>query len=179
MNDTCVNNFIKDSSMHMFNINQTLKNIKSSIMADYICADSKGIIIATNIASPSDLQAIKKYVKNTSSVEADQVQFPRLPQSKSYLKIVGVPYLSETTNTCITLDNVEKILKNNHIFNDVILASKPRIIKVSPKSDMEIIWIDIWDTQSSSKAKTLINRGFNVGRFITTIWGINMNPGVF
>ena len=60
--------------MHMFNINQTLKNIKSSIMADYICADSKEIIIATNnIASPSDLQAIKKYVKNTLSVKADQV----------------------------------------------------------------------------------------------------------
>jgi len=139
-------------------------------MVDDICADSKGIVIATNnIAFPSDLQAIKKYVKNASSVEADQVQSPRLPQSKSYLKIVSVPYLSETTNTHITSDNVEKILKNNHIFNNIVLVSKPRIIKVSPKLDMAIIWINIWDTQSSSKAKTLINRRFNVRRFITTI----------
>ena len=109
-------------------------------MADYICADSKGIIIATNkIASSSDLQAIEKYVKNTSSIEANQVQSSRLPQSKSYLKIIGIPYLSEATNTCITSDNVERILKNNHIFNNVILVLKPRIIKVSPKLDIVII----------------------------------------
>ena len=72
-NDT--NNFIKDSSMHIININQIFKNIKFCIMADYICIDSKGIIITTNnIASPSDLQAIKKYVKSVSSIDADQVQ---------------------------------------------------------------------------------------------------------
>jgi len=68
------NNFIKDLSMHVININWTLKNIKSSIMADYIYIDSKDIIITTNsIASPSDLQAIKKYVKSMSSINADQV----------------------------------------------------------------------------------------------------------
>ena len=46
-------------------------------MADYICVDGKGIIITTNnIASPSDLQAIEKYVKSISYVDTDQVQFP-------------------------------------------------------------------------------------------------------
>ena len=43
---------------------------------------------------------------------------------------------------------------------------------------MAIIWIDIWNAQNSSKAKSLINWRFNIGRFITTIWGTNMNPGV-
>jgi len=72
MKDISTNNFIKDLSMHVFNINQILMNIKSSTMADYICIDSKGIIITTNnIASPSDLQAIKKYVKSTLSVDAN------------------------------------------------------------------------------------------------------------
>ena len=47
--------------------------------------------------------------------------------------------------------------------------SKPHVIKVSPKSDMLIIWIDIWDVQSGSKAKSIINRCFNVGRLIVTI----------
>ena len=65
-----------------------------------------------------------------------------------------------------------------HIFNNVVLALKPRIIKVSPKSDMAIIWINIWDAQSGVKAKTLINRRFNVSSFIATIHGANMNPGV-
>ena len=140
MNDICANNFIKDLSMYVFNINWTLKNIKSSIMADYICTDSKEIIIATNkIAFSSDLQAIEKYVKNTSSIETDQVQSSRLPQSKSYLKIIDIPYLSEATNTCITSDNVKRIPKNNYIFNNVILVLKPRIIKMSPKLDIVII----------------------------------------
>jgi len=127
-------------------------------MADYIYIDSKSIIITTNnVVSPSDLQAIEKYVKSTSSVNADQVQSLRLPQSKLYLKIVSISYLYEATNTHITSKEVERILKNNHIFNDIVLASKPRIVKVSLKSNMAIIWIDIWDAQSSSKAKSFIN----------------------
>jgi len=68
---------------------------------------------------------------------------------------------------------VELILKQNQIFNNITLASRPRVIKVSPKSDMAIVWIDIWDAQSSSNAKMLINRYFNVGKYIT-----NMNPGI-
>ena len=43
---------------------------------------------------------------------------------------------------------------------------------------MSIIWIDIWDVQSGSKAKCLINRCFNVSRYITTIRDANMNLGV-
>ena len=179
MNDNCANNFIKDLSMYVININWTLKNIKLNIMVNYIHVDSKGIVIAiNNIVSPLDLQAIEKYVKSAIYVKAKQVQSPRLPQFKSYLKIVSVLYISKTSNTHITSNNVERILKNNYIFNDIVLASKPRIIKVSSKSDMSIIWINIWNAQSGSKTKTLINRKFNVGRFIATIWDVNMNPGV-
>ena len=71
------NSFIKNLSMYVININWTLKNIKSNVMADYICVDGKGIIITTNnIASPSNLQAIEKYIKSISYVDTDQVQFP-------------------------------------------------------------------------------------------------------
>ena len=34
---------------------------------------------------------------------------------------------------------------------------------------------DYWDIQSSSKAKFLINRYFNIGNHFATIWGTNMN----
>jgi len=43
----------------------------------------------------------------------------------------------------IKLDDVESIIKITHVFNDVTLASKPRVIKAFPKSDMAIVWIDI------------------------------------
>jgi len=148
-------------------------------MADFICVDNKNIVITTNnITSFLDLQAMEKYVKSTVCIETNHVESPRLLQSKSYLKIIGIPYLSEHTNSCITSNDVKNFLKSNHIFNNSMLISKPRIIKVSPKSDMSIIWINIWDTQSGSKAKCLINRRFNVENFITTICSTNINPGV-
>ena len=73
---------------------------------------------------------------------------------------------------------VEDIIKKNHIFNNVMLVSKLHIIKVFPKLDMTIIWVDIWGIQSSSKARGLINRFFNMGSYITTIRGTNMNLGI-
>ena len=53
-----------------------------------------------------------------------------------------------------------------------------RVIKELPKSDMSIIWIDIWNVQSGSRTKSLINQYFNVGKYIVTIRDANMNPGV-
>ena len=78
----------------------------------------------------------------------------------------------------ISSEEVKNILKSNHIFNDIILASKPRIIKVSPKSNMAIIWIDIWNTQSGSNVMKIINRHFNIGSFIAMVQGANINLGV-
>ena len=40
---------------------------------------------------------------------------------------------------------VKSIIKSTHIFNDIKIALKPCICKVSPKLEMVIIWIDIWD----------------------------------
>ena len=78
----------------------------------------------------------------------------------------------------LTLNNVEHIIKQNHIFNNVTLALNLRVIKASPKSDMAIIYIDIWDAQSGARAKDLINQCFNVGKYIATIKGANTNPGI-
>jgi len=147
MNNDLGKRFIKNSVVHVTNINCALKSIKSNVCADFISADNKGVIIATNnIASNSNLQEIEKYVKNSLQTTDDSITTPRLPQSKSYLKIVGIPYFVDKSNTHISSEDIECILKNNHIFNDIILASKLRVIKVSPKLDMAIIWIDIWDT---------------------------------
>jgi len=79
-------------------------------MADFICVDSKDIVIVTNnIVSLSDLQAIKKYIKNATYSKPNQVQSLRLPQSKFYLKIISVLYLSELTNMHIMPEDIKKI----------------------------------------------------------------------
>jgi len=69
-------------------------------------------------------------------------------------------------------------MKHIDLFENIPLATKPHIIKASPKSDMAIIWFDIWDTQNSSKAKLLINHSFNLDCHITMVRATNMNPGV-
>ena len=158
MNNNIVKEFIKRSSEHIVNINCALKMIKSNTIANFIHVDSKGIIITTNnISSGSDLQEIDKYVKNSLSSDADKISLPRLLQSKSYLKIVGIPFISEKTSNYVSLDKIKNVLKNNHLFNNIVLTSKSHIIKVSSKANMAIIWIDIWDTQNRSNAKKVIN----------------------
>ena len=85
--------------------------------------------------------------------------------------------MNKQINTHISPEDIKKILKSNHIFNDMVLTSRPRVIKVSSKSDMAIIWIDIWDTQNRSNAKKIINRCFIIESFITIVCGANINSG--
>jgi len=63
----------------------------------------------------------------------------RLPQLKSYLKILDILYLIEDTNIPITFDIAKRIIKSTYIFNNVVFISKLRVIKVSPKSDTAVI----------------------------------------
>jgi len=136
--------FMSESSTHITNINRTFKNIKSDIIADFVYIDYYKLIITTDkVASLSDLNTIKKYIKNVNNIVLKDIIFLCFPQSKSYLKIISITYLMENTNVPINSNIVESVIKFIHIFNDIVLASKPRVIKVLSKSDMEIIWIDI------------------------------------
>ena len=175
-----VNSFIKNSSLHVTSINRQLCNAKSEILINYIQTEPLGITVVTNkVFQPSDLMLIDQYIKNSNNVNALQVEELWLPKSKSYLKIIGIPYyLHSNSQEYLTSNDIKTILKQNQIFNNISLASKPRIIKVSPKSDMSIMWIDIWDVQSGSNAKMLINWCFNIRKYIVTIQRVNINPGV-
>ena len=134
--------------------------------------------MTNKIMSNLELQMVENYIKNANCIITEGIKTPRLPQSKFYLKVIDILLLQENTNTSINLNIIENIIKKNHIFNNIMLVSKPCIIKVSPKSDMAIIWINIWNVQSGSKVKRLINRCFNIESFIATIRGANMNLGI-
>ena len=175
-----INSFMKSLSLHVANINRLLHNTKSDILANYIHSDPTEITIITNkVSQQSDMSIINNYVKNSNDINSLQVDKLHLPKSKSYLKIIGIAFFPHVNSQDkLTLNDIEMILKQNHIFDNISLISKPRVIKVSPKSNMSIVWLDIWDIQSSSNAKMLINRCFNIGNYIVTIWGANMNPSV-
>ena len=94
MNNTNKNNFMKESSAHITSMNRVLKNIKTNNIVDFIQQDLNGIIIITNkVASTLELQMIENYIKNADCINPEGVKTPRLPQSKSYLKVISIPYL--------------------------------------------------------------------------------------
>ena len=162
---------------HIANINKYLKNIKSDIITDFIRVTNEGVNITMNkLANPSNLTIIEKYIKSISNINLDSIESSCLSKSKLYLKILGLSYTME--NSVITPDIVKGVLKDVHLFKDVTLVSKPCIIKVSPKLDMVVVWVDIWDSQSGSEAKNIINWQFNIGWYITTVCSTNMNLGV-
>jgi len=135
------NSVMKNSVAYVANINKLLRNTKLEVSADYIRSDPIGISIVTNkVALRLDLQIINQYMKSSEDINGLQVDEPRLPQSKSYLKIIRIPYYPNgKSQDCLNSSNVEAILKQNQIFDNIKLASKPRVIKVLPKSDMSII----------------------------------------
>jgi len=107
-------------------------------------SNNKRLLITTSkIATISDLNIIEKYIKELNDVDSNDIMSLRLSQSKSYLKILSIPYFIKDTNISISSDIVKSAIKSNYIFNDIVLALHPHIIKVSPKSNMVVIWINI------------------------------------
>jgi len=63
----------------------------------------------------------------------------------------------------ITFDIIEEIIKDTHIFNNIVFVYHLYVIKVSLKYDITIKWIDIWDSQN-----VFLNRFFNISYYIIT-----------
>ena len=79
--------------IHISNVNKCLKNSKSDIITDFIHITNNRIIITMNKpANTLDLSIIKKYLKNIENINSDLIEDLCLPKSKSYIKIIGLPY---------------------------------------------------------------------------------------
>ena len=132
---------VNSAHIHTTSINKCLKNSNSNIVTDFIRFNINGIIITMNKpASDLDLSTIEKYLKNVQNIILESIESPHLPKSKSYMKIIGLPYSSELG--VLSPDYIEGILVKSHLFKDATLASKPHIIKASPKSDKAVVWVD-------------------------------------
>ena len=136
-----ISSFMKSSSLHVANLNRLLHNAKSEVLTDYIHSDPIGITIVTNkVSQQSDMVIINNYVKSLDNINSLQVDKLHHPKSKSYLKIISIPFFPHANSQeRLTLNDIKMILKQNHIFDNISLASKPRVIKISPKSDIAIV----------------------------------------
>ena len=138
-----IDKFMKNSLIHVANLNRNLRNTKFKVTVDFICSDLLSITVVTNrVLLNSNLLTIEKYIKNLENTDSTQVKTLWLPQSKLYLKIISILYYlcgSYNSQECITSNDVKDIIKQNYIFNNIILVSRPKVIKVSLKSDIAIM----------------------------------------
>ena len=105
------NRIIVLSNKHVANINKILKDIKSDVIVEFIRANYRGLMIITNkVVSTSNFNTIEKYIKNVDVINSNNISFSRLPQSKSYLKILGIPDLIKDTNISITSDVIKRVI---------------------------------------------------------------------
>ena len=64
-----VSSFMKNSSLHVANINRLLWNAKTDVLVNYICSGNTGITIVMNkVSQQSDMTIINHYVKNSNDI---------------------------------------------------------------------------------------------------------------
>jgi len=84
------------------------------------------MVVINKVTVQSDLHVIENYVEKVNDIDSINVDIPHLSQSKSYLKIIGIPYFPhDNSNKCLISSDVESIIKQNQIFDNIVLASKP------------------------------------------------------
>jgi len=72
--------FIKESLLHVANINRALKNAKSEILVDFIHSDMASITVVTNkVVIQSDLYIIENYITKVDNINIINVDTPHLP----------------------------------------------------------------------------------------------------
>jgi len=135
---------VANAALAVESCNKSLVSACSKLRVESVCKAWDGVSMSTNsVVSAAELEVIKQWLKKTAGLgEVTEVE-PCLPQSKSFLKVLGIPYWDSKTSLPITPAQVVEALSSSSLFEGITLTSMPCIIKVSPSSDMSVIWIDI------------------------------------
>jgi len=84
------------------------------------------VSISTNfVVSAVELEVIKQWLKKVAGLTTSTVVEPCLPQSKLFLKILGVSYWGNNSSLSITQAQVEAVIANTPVFEEVVFASHP------------------------------------------------------
>ena len=80
MSSDNINKFMKSSSLYITNINQSLRNVKSEVLVNFICSDSTSVMVVTNkVIVQSNLHVIKNYIKKVDDIDFINVKVSQLP----------------------------------------------------------------------------------------------------
>jgi hypothetical protein len=149
-------------------INRGLDQNKSKLCIEAITNASRvsGFTLVTiGVANNCDLEILKLYVGRVLNTTQD---FDLgVPQSKSYLKIVHIPFF--INNEPIKPEFVVEAIKHHELSGNFILAGPPRVTRNTRDSDSCTVWFDLWDSQNSKWAVPLVNCRINIRGWTSTI----------
>ena len=127
--------------------------------------------LATNrVPLPEELDIISAWAHKALPEGAPQPPV-ELPSAKSFMKFVAVPYP-------VTVESVEAKFTQSELLKPFSLASRPRIVRVSPAADTCTVFFDIWDVPSGKNAKQLDNRRIMFSDWTCWVRLAQKNPGV-
>ena len=133
LDSTAAELIVTNATSAVQSCNKGLVEARSKLRVESVHKAWDGVSMSTNsVASAAELEMIKQWLKKTAGLgESTEVE-PCLPQSKSFLKILDIPYWDSKSSLPITPAQVEAALSNSPLFEGVSLASMPRIMKASP-----------------------------------------------
>jgi len=138
----------------------------------------KGIALLTSqVPTPAQIAtvaaAVHKLLNLPDTVEVNA----SLPRSRSFLKVLDVPYIRPSDDKPITPDNIRDAFQKSPLASHIQLANSPRIMRNSRGADTATVWFDIHDSQSGTSAKALFNKTLQFGPSSCVIRRARANPG--
>lgn len=133
------------------------------------------ILTCSQSPSPDEIQ----YISGAFASLGHDSFVPELPHSRSFLKIMDVPfYLAPGVLT--TPSDIIRGLDSSPAtkLKFSLVGGAPRIIRNSPKSDTCTVYFNIADSKSGSMARSLINKGLVILGLTVFIRGAKPQPGV-
>jgi hypothetical protein len=149
-------------------INRGLEQNKSKLCIEAIMNASRVssfTLVTIGVANNRDLKILKLYVGCT--LNTTQNFDLGVPQSKSYLKIVHIPFF--INNEPIKPEFVVEAMKCHELADNFIFAGPPQIARNTRDSDSCTVWFYLWDLQNSKWAVPLVNRRINIEGWTSTI----------
>jgi len=94
---------VANAAIAVESCNKGLVEAHSKLRVESVHKAWDEISMSTNfVASAAELEVIKQWLKKVAGLTASAMVEPCLPQSKSFLKILGIPYWSNNFSLSIT-----------------------------------------------------------------------------
>ena len=80
MSSDNISKFMKNSSLYVASINQSLRNAKLEVIIDFIWSDASSVTVITNkVTVQSNLYIIENYIKKIDDIDTINIDTPHLP----------------------------------------------------------------------------------------------------